>query len=41
MRTKANAPHTDEIIAFLLFILCCVLSFFRQPIHDMPFTLIN
>ncbi|MEZ4958252.1 MAG: hypothetical protein R2830_00400 [Saprospiraceae bacterium] len=41
MRTKPNTVQTDEIIAFVLFILCCVLSFFRQPIHEIPFTLLN
>ena len=41
MRTKPNAIQRDEIIVFILFILCCVLSFFRNSTHEIGVTLLN
>ena len=42
MRTKKKNPNTDEIIAFVLFIICIIISFFRHPaVTELPFTGIN
>ena len=41
MRTKFQSPNMDEIIAFIVFILCCLASFFHQTVQDVPFTLID
>ncbi|MEZ4952210.1 MAG: hypothetical protein R2825_01380 [Saprospiraceae bacterium] len=42
MRTKKTTTQPDEIIAFVLFIICCVISFFSQSGNgSIPFTIIN
>jgi|GEM_PF-5105972 len=41
---KKNTPliGSDEAIAFVLFLICCIISFFRHPeIADMAFTFAN
>lgn len=41
---KKNPPlfMSDEAIAFVLFLICCVISFFRHPaVADVTFTLAN
>jgi hypothetical protein len=41
MRTKPNTFQRDEVIVFILFILCCVLSFFRNSAHEIGVTFLN
>lgn len=41
---KKNTPFlaSDEAIAFVLFLICCVISFFRHPVAtDVAFTWAN
>lgn len=41
---KKNSPlhMSDEAIAFVLFLICCVISFFRHPaVTDITFSLAN
>lgn len=41
---KKNTPFhvSDEAIAFVLFLICCIISFFRHPdIVDIAFTMAN
>jgi hypothetical protein len=41
---KKNTPFriTDEAVAFILFLICCIISFFRHPaVTDIAFSLAN
>ncbi len=41
---KKSTPFqvSDEAIAFVLFLICCVISFFRHPaVADIAITLVN
>ncbi len=41
MKTKFQSPHFDEAVAFIVFILCIILSFFNQPVIENAVTLVN
>lgn len=31
MKKNSPPPVTDEAIAFVVFLICCIISFFRHP----------
>jgi hypothetical protein len=42
MKNNPRFIITDEAIAFIVFLLCCVISFFRHPVViDTAFTVAN
>jgi hypothetical protein len=42
MKKSTPIRVTDEAIAFVLFLICCIISFFRHPaVADIAFTLAN
>jgi hypothetical protein len=42
MKKPSTPTITDEAVAFVIFLICCVISFFRHPaVADFAFTLAN